>query len=63
VRERERVLSKILFPCLQEWMEAAENKGEATDALGAMVTAVPEERAKVWVTLRDPRKTTMKPTK
>ena len=32
-------------------MDATEDKGEATDALGVMVAAVPGERAAIWVTL------------
>ena len=55
--ERERALSTILFPCLQELTDKPENKSKATDALGAMVAAVPGERAAAWVTLQDPKKT------
>ena len=41
----------MLFPCLQDWTDKVEDKGKATDALGAMVAAVPGERAAIWVTL------------
>ena len=40
-----------------------DKQGKATDALGAMVAAVPGERAAIWVTLQDPTKPTVKPTK
>ena len=47
----------MLFPCLQERTDKTEDKGKAMDALGAMVAAVPEEGAVIWVTPRDPNKT------
>jgi hypothetical protein len=47
----------MLFPCLRDRTDETEDKGKATDALGAMVAAVPGERAAAWVTLQDPNKT------
>ena len=61
MKPAKQMVYPMLFLCLREWTDETDDKGKATDSLGAMVAAVPRERAAAWITLRDPRNPTMKP--